>query len=152
MSNTVEALFLNHSIRKLEQMEKMIQDRLPLFTSEQVWHKGKNEENSVGNLILHLCGNVRYYIGHGLGGRPNVRDRDAEFSATGHEDLAGLLRETIAEAKPILAALPPERLSETLPSDLVVPAGITTVLELIYQIVGHFQQHTGQIIFAAKQL
>jgi hypothetical protein len=152
MTHTVESLFLGHSVRKLEQMEKMIQDRLPLFTPEQVWHKGKNEENSVGNLILHLCGNARYYIGHGLGGRPNVRDRDAEFSSTGHDDLAGLLRTTIAEASPILAALPPERLTETLPPDLVVPAGITTVLELIYQIVGHFQQHTGQIIFAAKQL
>ncbi len=152
MINTVESLFLGHSVHKLEQMEQMIQDRLPLFTPEQLWHKGKNEENSVGNLILHLCGNVRYYIGHGLGGQPNIRNRDAEFSAAGHDDLAGLLRTTVAEATPILAALPPSRLTETLPPDLVVPSGITTVLELIYQIVGHFQQHTGQIIFAAKQL
>jgi hypothetical protein len=152
MTPTVESLFLDHSVRKLEQMEQMIQDRLPRFTPQQIWHKGKNEENSVGNLILHLCGNVRYYIGHGLGGRPNVRNRDAEFSAAGHEDLAGLLRTTIAEATPILGALPASRLTEPLPADLVVPAGISTVLELIYQIVGHFQQHTGQILFAAKQL
>jgi uncharacterized damage-inducible protein DinB len=152
MTPTVESLFLTHSVRKLEQMEQMIQDRLPLFTAEQVWHKGKNEENSVGNLILHLCGNVRYYIGHGLGGQPNIRNRDAEFSSAGHDDLAGLLRTTIAEATPVLEALPHARLTESLPPDLVVPPGVTTVLELVYQIVGHFQQHTGQIIFAAKQL
>ncbi|MCA2965143.1 MAG: DUF1572 family protein [Acidobacteriaceae bacterium] len=152
MTQSVDVLFLGHSVRKLEQMERMIQDRLPLFPPERLWQKSGAEANSVGNLVLHLCGNVRYYIGHGLGGQPNVRNRDAEFSTTGHEDLAGLLRATLAEATATLAALPPGRLPEPVPAGLTVPAGVTTVLELIYQIVGHFQQHTGQIIFAAKQL
>ncbi|MBZ2176671.1 MAG: DUF1572 domain-containing protein [Acidobacteria bacterium] len=152
MTQSVDVLFLGHSVRKLEQMERMIQDRLPLFPPERLWQKSGAEANSVGNLVLHLCGNVRYYIGHGLGGQPNVRDREAEFSSSGHDDLAGLLRATLAEATATLAALPPGRLPEPVPAGLTVPAGVTTVLELIYQIVGHFQQHTGQIIFAAKQL
>ena len=152
MTQSVEALFLGHSVRKLEQMERMIQDRLPLFAPDSLWHKSGAEANSVGNLVLHLCGNVRYYIGHGLGGQPNVRDREAEFSSRSLGDLAGLLRATVREAVAILAALPPARLTEAVPAGLTVPAGVTTVLELIYQIVGHFQQHTGQIIFAAKQL
>ena len=152
MTQTVETLFLGHSVRKLEQMERMIQDRLPLFPPERLWQKSGAEANSVGNLVLHLCGNVRYYIGHGLGGQPNVRDREAEFSSSGHDDLAGLLRTTLAVATAPRAALPPGRLAEPVPAGLTVPAGVTTVLELIYQIVGHFQQHTGQIIFAAKQL
>jgi len=152
MTQSVDVLFLGHSVRKLEQMERMIQDRLPLFPPERLWQKSGAEANSVGNLVLHLCGNVRYYIGHGLGGQPNVRNRDAEFSTTGHEDLAGLIRTTLAEATATLAALPPGRLGEPVPAGLTVPAGVTTVLELIYQVVGHFQQHTGQIIFAAKQL
>jgi uncharacterized damage-inducible protein DinB len=152
MTQSVDVLFLGHSVRKLEQMERMIQDRLPLFPPERLWQKSGAEANSVGNLVLHLCGNVRYYIGHGLGGQPNVRDREAEFSSSGHDDLAGLLRAPLAEATATLAALPPGRLPEPVPAGLTVPAGVTTVLELIYQIVGHFQQHTGQIIFAAKQL
>ncbi|MFN9085427.1 MAG: DinB family protein [Acidobacteriota bacterium] len=152
MTQSVDVLFLGHSVRKLEQMERMIQDRLPLFPPERLWQKSGAEANSVGNLVLHLCGNVRYYIGHGLGGQPNVRDREAECSSSGHDDLAGLLRATLAEATATLAALPPGRLPEPVPAGLTVPAGVTTVLELIYQIVGHFQQHTGQIIFAAKQL
>ena len=152
MTQSVDVLFLGHSVRKLEQMERMIQDRLPLFPPERLWQKSGAEANSVGNLVLHLCGNVRYYIGHGLGGQPNVRDREAEFSSSGHDDLAGLLRATLAEATATLAALPPGRLPEPVPAGLTVPAGVTTVLELIYQIVGHFQQHSGQIIFAAKQL
>lgn len=152
MTHAVEALFLAHSIRKLEQMERMIQDRLPLFPPDRLWQKAGADANSVGNLVLHLCGNVRHFIGHAIGGLPNIRNRDAEFSATGHDDLAGLLRSTVGEATAILAALPPERLTDPVPAGLTVPEGITTVVELIYQIVGHFQQHTGQIIFAAKQL
>jgi hypothetical protein len=149
---TPELLFLAHSVRKLWQMRNSIEDRLGQFSVEQVWAKSKSSENSVGNLVLHLCGNVRYYIGHGIAGQPNIRDRALEFAATSHEDLPGLLRSTIAEATLILATLPPERLTDPLPEDLVVPPGISTVLELIYQIVGHFQLHTGQIIFAAKRL
>lgn len=149
---TPELLFLAHSVRKLWQMRNSIGERLGQFSDEQVWAKSKSSENSVGNLVLHLCGNVRYYIGHGIAGQPNRRDRAMEFAATSHEDLPGLLRTTIAEATTVLTTLPPERLTDPLPADLVVPPGIRTVLELIYQIVGHFQLHTGQIIFAAKRL
>ena len=150
--NTPEQLFLAHSIWKLQQMQTSIESRLPLFTPEQIWAKSKPSENSVGNLVLHLCGNVRYYICHGIDGQPNVRDRAAEFASTGHDDLPCLLRETIADANKVLTALPAGRLTDPLPTDLIAPPGLGTILELIYQIVGHFQLHTGQIIFAAKQL
>ncbi len=149
---TPEQLFLSHSIWKLAQMQASIEARLPLFTPEQIWAKSKPTENSVGNLVLHLCGNVRYYICHGIDGQPNVRDRPAEFAATSHHDLPGLLRSTIADATAVLTHLPPSRLTDPLPTDLIVPPGLHSILELIYQIVGHFQLHTGQIIFAAKQL
>ena len=150
--NTPEQLFLSHSVWKLQQMQAAIEARLPLFSPEQIWAKSKPTENSVGNLILHLCGNVRYYIGHGIDGQPNIRDRAAEFSSTAHDDLPGLLNSTIAEATQVLSTLPASRLTDPLPADLIVPPGLNSVLELIYHIVGHFQLHTGQIIFAAKQL
>ena len=150
--STPEQLFLSHSVWKLQQMQAAIEARLPLFTPEQIWAKSKPAENSVGNLILHLCGNVRYYICHGIDGQPNVRDRAGEFASTSHDDLPGLLRSTITDATAVLTNLPATRLTDPLPTDLIVPPGLHTVLELIYQIVGHFQLHTGQIIFAAKQL
>lgn len=150
--NTPEQLFLSHSVWKLQQMQADIEARLPLFSPEQIWAKSKSTENSVGNLILHLCGNVRYYIAHGIDGQANIRDRAAEFSSTAHDDLPALLSSTISEATQVLSTLPASRLTDPLPTDLIVPPGINSVLELIFQIVGHFQLHTGQIIFAAKQL
>jgi len=69
--NTPGQLFLSHSLWKLQQMQAAIEARLPLFSPGQIWAKSKPTENSVGNLILHLCGNVRYYIGHGIDVQPH---------------------------------------------------------------------------------
>ena len=48
-----------------------------------MWARGGENENAIGNLVLHLCGNVRQWIVSGVGGRPDIRDRNAEFDARG---------------------------------------------------------------------
>ncbi|HBY64078.1 MAG TPA: hypothetical protein DEH78_30010 [Solibacterales bacterium] len=116
-----------------------------------MWQRGHESNNSVGNLVLHLSGNVRQWIGTGVGGLPPVRDRDAEFAARGGPDGASLARtlaESVEPALAILAALPPERL----PEKIEVQGYSVTVLEAVYHVVEHFAQHTGQILFATKLL
>ena len=59
----------------------------------QMWWRANEESNAVGNLVLHLCGSTRLYIGHGVGGNGYRRDRDAEFAEPGplpKEDLLAL--------------------------------------------------------------
>lgn len=132
-------------------MSDHIKSCLDRLTDDQIWSRGAPHENSIGNLILHLCGNVRQWIGTGVGGERDVRDRPAEFSATGGftaAELTGKLRETVAHAIEIIRATSAERLLVRIhPQDRSV-----SVLEAIYHVVGHFQQHTGQIIFATKIL
>ena len=53
------------------------------LTDEQVWYKHNSNINSVGNLILHLCGNVTQYILHGIDGQADIRQRAKEFSEKG---------------------------------------------------------------------
>jgi hypothetical protein len=60
--------------------------------------------------------------------------------------LLALLSSTVGEAIAILRGLPVERLTER----VATQDGDRFVLEVIYQVVGHFQQHAGQIIFATK--
>jgi hypothetical protein len=100
--------------------------------------------------VLHLCGNVQQWIGYSIGGDPDTRDRPAEFSATDmpRPELEAKLRATIDHALEVLRKFPPERLSDTVQTQ----NGALTAIETIYQVVGHFQQHAGQIIFATKQL
>jgi uncharacterized damage-inducible protein DinB len=147
----VTELFLTYSINKLDQMTQNLGDCLGRLSDEQIWQRGGAHENAVGNLILHLCGNMRQWIMHGVGGQPDIRTRDLEFSASegnSGAELLALFRSTVAEANAVIAAVRPERLTER-----TTPQGRdVAVLEAIYQVVGHVQQHVGQIILLTKQM
>lgn len=144
-------LFLSHSIAKLTQMTGLIEARVQKLDLDQIWSRGGDTQNSVGNLVLHLCGNVRQWIGWSIGGQPDIRDRDREFATDSRIDkhkLLSRLNETVGDALTILENFPSERLTER----VATQDGERYALEVIYQVVGHFQQHTGQIIFATKLL
>jgi uncharacterized damage-inducible protein DinB len=149
MDSELARLFLAHSTKKLRQMSGHIEACLAKLSEEQIWGRGAEHENSVGNLILHVCGNARQWIVAGVGGEKDIRERDVEFSTRGGfaaADLLSHLNRTVDQAVGVIEAVTPERLLET----ITPQSGPVSVLEGIYQVVGHFQQHTGQIIFATK--
>jgi uncharacterized damage-inducible protein DinB len=148
---SVETIILNFSADKLAQSCTRIESCVDRLTPEQIWSRNSDHVNAVGNLMLHLSGNVRQWILHGVGGAPDVRTRDAEFDATGNltsEELKLRLRSTVDEACAVLCALPPERLQER----RIIQKSDVTVLEAILHVVEHFSGHTGQIIFITKFL
>lgn len=147
MSNEEE--FLKFSCEKLTQLNGRIETCVAKLTPEQIWTRGAANENAIGNLILHLAGNVRQWIVCGVGGAEDRRDRDSEFNARLGENVLERLRSTVDEAVALLAALPHSKLRErrTIQKHYDV-----TVLEAIYHVVEHFSMHTGQIIFATKLL
>lgn len=151
MSTDIHRIFLEHSAKKLKQMTEQLDSCLDRLSDEQAWRRNGSHENSVGNLILHVCGNARQWIISGVGGQTDTRDRDAEFSASGGlttRDLHSRLNETMTAAITVLDSVTAERMLEQ-----IEPQGRrVTVLEAIYQVVGHVQQHTGQIIFATKMM
>src|SRR5262249_18364922 len=114
-----------------------------------LWWRPNEESNSVGNLVLHLAGNVRQWIVSGVGGARDVRDRAAEFAARegiGALEPLGQLDETLDEADAVLARVRPEQLAEL----RTIQGRDVTVLDAIYQVVQHFALHLGQIILVAK--
>jgi Protein of unknown function (DUF1572) len=148
---TVETEFLSFSADKLTQLLHRIETCVGKLTGEQVWAKTSGKQNSVGNLLMHLNGNVRQWIMHAIDGQPNLRDRDSEFSALngpGAPDLLARLRATVEEAIAVLHVLPSERLLER----VQVQGYDRTVLAAIYHVVEHFAGHTFQIIYATKLL
>jgi uncharacterized damage-inducible protein DinB len=148
---TIEEIFITFSADKLEQLHGRIEDCLARLTPEQIWTRNSENENAVGNLVLHLSGNVRQWIASGVAGMPDHRQRDAEFDARGGmapPELAGLLKNRVAEALRIIREMPAARLTER-----ITPQGHdVTVLEAIAHVVEHFSQHTGQIILLTKML
>jgi uncharacterized damage-inducible protein DinB len=147
----ITALFLDFSCVKLEQMTQHLAACLAKLTDTQIWQRGGPHENAIGNLIFHLCGNMRQWIIHGVGGESDVRTRELEFSTTSGltgAELTKLFQSTVAEATAVIAATTQARLLErTTPQGREV-----AVLDAIYQVVGHVQQHTGQIILLTKQM
>ena len=108
-------LFIAHSVSKLEQMTGHIETCLDRLTEDQIWRRGSEPENSVGNLVLHLCGNLGQWIGLYVAGREDSRNRPSEFALDARLAKAGLkakLRMAVDQSKEDISALTSERLAE----------------------------------------
>jgi uncharacterized damage-inducible protein DinB len=151
LETKITADFLDVSCRRLDQMTKYLVECVKQLSDEQIWQRQGAYENAVGNLMLHLCGNARQWIMHGVGGASDVRVRDREFSAGGGmsgAELIALFEQTMDEAKRVISTVTAEQMVER-----ITPQGRdVSVLEAIYQVVGHVQQHVGQIILVTKQM
>ena len=88
---TIETEFLIFSAEKLTQLMARIDACVLKLTPEQIWMRAEANQNAMGNLLLHLNGNVRQWILHSVGGQPDLRDRDAEFAARGGDGASELL-------------------------------------------------------------
>jgi uncharacterized damage-inducible protein DinB len=124
---------------------------LEQLSDEEVWWRANDESNSIGNLLLHLAGNVRQWIVSGIGGAADARVRQQEFderSVLPRAELLAKLKQALAEVDRVLAALEPERLLE----QHRIQGSDVTALEAIYHVVEHFSMHTGQIILLTKML
>ena len=124
---------------------------LEKLTDEQIWWRANEESNSIGNLILHLCGNVRQWIICGVGGQPDNRNRDSEFEqrdVIARNELVTLLRSTLAEVETTLRTLDPSVLLE----HRKIQGNDVELLEAIFHVTEHFSMHTGQIIMLTKML
>ena len=124
---------------------------LEQLNDEQIWWRANEESNSIGNLVLHLCGNARQWIVCGLGSAPDNRKRDAEFAQRDplpREELLPLLISTLEEVVTVLRELD----SSTLLEKRKIQGSSVDVLEAIFHVTEHFSMHTGQIIMLTKML
>lgn len=114
-----------------------------------IWHRDNESSNSIGNLLLHLAGNVRQWIVEGIGGQPSQRDRAAEFAARGGasgEELLAALEAALSDSDRVLSRVTSE---ETM-RECTIQGRDTNVLAAIYHVVEHFAMHTGQIVLMSK--
>lgn len=114
---------------------------------ESVWRTFPGAPNSGGTLALHLCGNVRHFVGAVLGGSGYRRDRDAEFARRGvtRSELARGVDDAIADVDRALAALPDESLGEDYPSPVGSARLRLITGDLLVHLATHLTYHLGQI-------
>jgi uncharacterized damage-inducible protein DinB len=124
---------------------------LGTMTEAEIWQRPHEQANSVGNLVIHLCGSSRHFAGRLIGGSDYVRDRPAEFARRDplpREKLLAELEATVEEHARVLDALEPQHLLEVREA-----AGKRhTVAGLLLRVSHHWAVHVGQIVFQAKAL
>ena len=119
------------------------------LNQDQIWWRAGEEFNSIGNLMLHINGNVRQRILSLIAGEPDNRDRDQEFAERGpipKVELRSSFDDTMRRVDTALADLSPDRLLETRRYRMLVGEVQGTVLKLILQTLVHVGGHTQEII------
>lgn len=122
---------------------------LSYLSEEEVWHRPNENTVSVGNLILHLSGNVRQWICAGLGGQKDVRKRDLEFSTQGGMSKIALsenIKQTIIDAQDVIEKITIEKLAKKYPVQVYEETG----LSIVTHVIEHFSYHIGQITYVVK--
>jgi uncharacterized damage-inducible protein DinB len=124
-------------------------DCLDQLSDQEIWWRPNEASNSVGNLVLHICGNMRQWIISGLGGAADVRERDKEFSERGPITRAALrekLQQTVSAACDVLARLQPGVLTRHYRIQEFDVSGYYAAA----QVIEHVAYHLGQIIYVTK--
>jgi Protein of unknown function (DUF1572) len=137
--------------RELEKALARIRHCLDQLTDEQIWWRPSESMNSIANLILHLCGNVRQWIVAGLGHAPDVRNRPEEFSDRSQRpraELLSLLEGTVSEAQRVLAELTAAELLRVRRIQGFEVSGVGA----IFDAVPHFRGHVQEIVHLTRML
>ena len=143
--------FIKNACFRLDESLRMVRLSLAKISEEQLWQKPNASLNSIGNLILHLCGNLKQYGIASLRGLEDLRERDAEFAITGglsKEVLIEKLATIVEEVKHTFTILDSYRWVAV---ERVQGFELSGVGNAIHA-VEHFSYHTGQIAFWVKLL
>jgi uncharacterized damage-inducible protein DinB len=149
--NAFQSEFIMNCCYRMDESLRMITIALSKVSEEQVWEKPNASLNSIGNLILHLCGNMIQYGMASLNETKDRRERELEFSTDGgysKKELLNKLETTVAQVKSSFSAVSLERLLTTKQVQGFDFSGIGNIVH----VVEHFSYHTGQIAFWVKQL
>lgn len=139
------------SVRRLREGQERVHSCVQRLDADALWHRPNAHVVSVGNLVLHLSGNVGQWINSTLGARPDRRQRALEFSATGPMDKRELLERldsTLASAFDVIRGLSEADLTRTWAVQGFQETGTAVVLH----VVEHFSYHVGQITLHTKLL
>ena len=150
--NTISSEFIEFSRWKLlEQYWPRLRTCVESLTDEQVWWRPNEASNSIGNLILHLNGNVTQWLIAPFAHRDDKRNRPAEFAERRHlpkTELLDKLAATMQELEKVLPSISESELVQTYQIQGYTVSG----LHAVYQVIEHFGLHYGQITYITKML
>lgn len=151
MSETLSKELTHECVVVMKENVKRIGICLAELSNEEIWQRPNSQLSSIGNLILHLCGNIGQYVLSSLGGRPDQRKRDEEFAAAGGynaDELLALIDDTVNRAATVMQELPE---AELLRKRMVQGFNLSGV-GIVVHVTEHLSYHTAQIALHTKLL
>jgi hypothetical protein len=146
---TVGRAYIGVARRHLADRTGRIKHCVGQLDDGQVWWRPHESMNSVGNILLHVCGNLRQWVVAGVAGAPDTRDRPAEFAERGpipKSELVRRLEAVVTEADAALAALDETRLLEP----RRVQGFDETVMSAIWESLTHLSGHTQEVVYVTR--
>lgn len=146
-----DALICEVEYRLYEECLPRIIKCLDQLDNPRIWWRPNENSNSIGNLVLHLCGNIRQWIYAGLGNYDDVRHRQTEFderTPIPKEELKDQLTRTMEMVRPVIQNTPAEELLNIRAVQTFQESGLT----ILIHVTEHFSYHTGQIAYITKML
>jgi len=143
--------FISQSVYRIEINLPRIEKCINELDEEDIWLRPNYPSNSVGNLILHLSGNITQYIISSIGGIEDKRRRDEEFSAEGgltKAELLNIISDVIKNAVKVISIVTEEELLKVSTVQGFEMSGIAKIIH----VTEHLSFHTGQIVFWTKLL
>ena len=135
----------------MDEKTEMVLKCLGMLSEAEIWRRPNEASNSVGNLILHLCGNITQYAISALGKEEDIRERDLEFSTEGglsKVELIDKFSRVLEKARAAMLSCTQEEWLSTYKVQGYTLSGIGIAVH----VVEHYAYHTGQIAFWTKQL
>jgi len=142
-------LIKTECVRRLKENQDKINKVLTNLPDAEVWWRPNPASNSIGNLLLHLCGNLTQYVLSSLGGMEDHRERSREFEALGPIPTAELLHKFNVVMEAVYATIiscKEDELMRIRPVQCYQETGIS----ILIHVTEHLSYHTGQIVYLIK--
>jgi uncharacterized damage-inducible protein DinB len=137
-------------LRLFEEGIPRIKKCLAALNKEQIWHRPNENLVSVGNLTLHLCGNVRQWLIAGIGNRPDIRKREKEFNEKGPLEIEFLFQQLDDLQKDCEKVLSEIQIENLLEEKVIQGVFHETGVSILVHVMEHFSYHVGQITWYTK--
>ncbi|MEL6941518.1 MAG: DinB family protein [Bacteroidota bacterium] len=146
------APFLQEIQRRLfEECWPRLEKCLAQLTEAEIWQRPNENSNSIGNITLHLCGNLRQWVVAGLGKAEDIRQRQQEFDERGPLPTKLLLEkmhETMMDVQSVLDKVSTEDLLAMHQVQGFQESGIA----ILVHVTEHYSYHVGQMTYFVKAI
>jgi uncharacterized damage-inducible protein DinB len=136
---------------RYQKLSTALHDQAAPLTDDEFWRKPFPFGNSVGHLVLHVTGNLNYYVGTEIAQTGYVRDRPQEFSTASRPAKQEVLSSFDEAIKMVIRTIEAQSADDWSESYTAKGTDARTRLEILLICATHLHHHIGQMTYLVFQ-